>query len=113
MIGVINRDKIFEFRDESELCDSLSIFAERYGSESMIIVDTSDRIKAVIYNNQWVFQPNLIEDTKYYLYGASPRAINFNDLQRNDIIPNLNSWIYDGLPFAFTTQRIPKTLDLY
>jgi len=111
MIGVIQGDKIFEFMDESQLANDLDWYADKYSCKTLFIVDASDRIKGIVHNGDFTWMPNLNEDTKYYLYG-NPND-NGADLQRNDDLPRQSDWELGYIPFAFTVQRVPKTLELY
>lgn len=111
MIGVIQYNKIFEFRDEYDLAQAIGWFIDKYGCDTAIIVDTSDKVKAIIKNDNFIFAPNITEDQKYYIYGAVKG--DFSDLTKNDYLPNNVNWEIGGLPFAYTVQKVPKDLDLY
>lgn len=121
MIGVIGGDKYFDFRDDTDLSKALGWFGEKYGSTIIIIVDTTDKIKALVSNRDFIlFPPNLEEQTKYYLYGVPniPYVLNtlkIEEIQRNDYLPrniDWSSWTFT-LPFAFINQPVPKTISLY
>ena len=108
MIGVIEKDLIFEFKDESDLSRAISWFGDRYSCSIIIITDRSDRIKGVIDRGQFTFAPTFAEDTVYTLYGL-PRAAEFDvrALQRNDDLPrNVRNWELMQR-FKCVTQRIP------
>lgn len=118
MIGVINRDKIFEFRDEDNLLNALSWYGDRYGCDIIFVTDsTRDRkIQTIIYKGNYTFRPNLFDDTKYYIYGIpntpSTTLDSIKSYQKNDFLPNIH-WELDQHPFAFINQPVPKPLELY
>lgn len=112
MIGVIQRTKIFEFRDESMLEQALAWYADRYGCNTLVVADAADMVKAVISQGAFTFAPSLNEEQKYYLYGTpNNQGV---DLGKNDSLPlSASNWELSHVPFAFCTQRVPKDLDLY
>lgn len=111
MIGVIKNTKIFEFREETDLCQALSWFANNYGCDTLIITDTSDKVKAIISNDSFTFAPSIEEEQKYYVYGTTNGK--YSELSKNDYLPNSYDWQLGPFPFAYTVQRVPKELDLY
>ena len=113
MIGVVNHSKIFEFRDEGDLVNALDWYADKYGSDIVFIVDTADKIKAIIKNGSWLFMPDLTDETKYYIYGTTSRSsIIVDDIQKNDYLPNsIRDWQLGPVPFIYVSQRVPKDLD--
>lgn len=111
MIGVIQNTKIFEFRDESELARALEWFGDKYGCETVIIVDTADQVKAVVSRGDFTFAPSINDEQKYYIYG-NPNS-NGADLNKNDHLPSQRDWQLSCVPFAYCSQKVPKDLDLY
>lgn len=111
MIGVIQRNKLFEFRDDSELCKALDWFGSKYGCDTIYVVDTSDRIKMIIYRESFLVNSSLYDETKYYIYGDIGNT--GKDLQLNDLLPNKNNCPLGQIPFAYISQRVPKEIDIY
>lgn len=111
MIGVVHTSKIFEFRDEGELARALGWYGEKCGCETVIIVDTADKVKAVINRDLFTFPPDLFEEQKYYLYGNV--GDDEVDLLRNDKLPAKRDWQLSQVPFAYIVQKLPKDISLY
>jgi len=110
MIGVINRTKIFEFRDQSELARALDFLAKAYGCETIIIVNASDKVKGIIYNGDFSFTPDIFEEEKYYIYGNANS--NGSDLGKNESLPVQRDWQLYGMPFMYVSQPVSKELDV-
>lgn len=111
MIGVINRTKIFEFSEIARLDMPLDFLGSRYDCNIIIITDAQDRIKGIVYNEEFILRPSLFEETTYYLYGTN--NVDFTKLELNDILPKYNNWAFARIPFAFCNQNLPKELSLY
>lgn len=107
MIGVVNRDKIFEFRDEDDLAKALDWFGSKYNCNTIIITDASKKVKGIICNGVFTFSPNLLEETHYYLFGSDV----YNELDKNTELPR-KQYEIDNMPFIYLSQRVPKNLDL-
>lgn len=105
MIGVINQDKIFEFKEENQLITALTYFMESNGSNTLIIADSADRVAAVMYDDKFTFS-NLNDDVMYTLYGTTNK---YRDLGRGDDLPN-DSWNFDNVKFFFRAQPIPQSI---
>lgn len=113
MIGVVNRTKIFEFRDMGELAQALSHYGKHYGNcDVIIIANKSDKVKSIIYNSNFELEPDgLNENEVYYVYGTDD--ISLKDLGKNAELPFRRLWLLEKKPFAYCTQRYPKELDIY
>lgn len=93
MVGVINKDLIFEFNNEDGLCRALAHYGNQNGCEVVIVADKSDRIKAIVYKGEFLFTPDLSEQISYNLYGLqSALALNKEQLQRNEPLPLYANW---------------------
>ena len=113
MIGIVHRTKFFEFRDESDLAVALAWYGDKYNGEIVIVTDINYRIKGVLNRNgDWVFRPDLSEETNYYIFGAVVGQVNEDDLQKNEDLPKNVSWELNMIPFAFISQKLPKEIDL-
>lgn len=111
MIGVIQGNRIFEFREAPELAKALAWFADKYGCETLLIVDSKDLVKGVINGEAFTFTPSLDADQKYYLYGVSGNK--YSDLSKNEFLPsNERNWEISYMTFAFYNMTVPKILDL-
>lgn len=110
MIGVINHQLVFEFKDEDRLATALDHYARKNGCSVILIVDRNDVLKAAIVNGEMAFSPNLMEDIQYRIYGHEKCDLY---LERNDTIPRE---VYDcpisNVPFFYKAQPIPEPLIL-
>lgn len=112
MIGVIQGNRVFEFREESELAKALSWFADKYGCETLLIIDSKNTVKGVINGNSFTFTPSLNADQKYYLFGVSGNK--YSDLSKNEPLPiDERNWEINYMTFEFCNITVPKILDLY
>lgn len=110
MIGIVNRTKIFEFRDQNDLARGLDFLARRYGCDVIIIVSSTDYVKGVLYNGDFTFAPDLREEERYYLYGNAGKI--GHDLLKNDDLPVQRDWQIAAMPFTYVSQPVPKELDV-
>lgn len=75
MIGIIDQNKIFEYRDFNDLASSVNIFAERYenggaGTAIVIFTTSKDIVKAILTGEQWYYpvtDADLMLDEQYYM----------------------------------------------
>lgn len=104
MIGVINNNQIFEFRDEPQLIVALLHYAE-CNSSNTIVIANADRVVAVGYDNRFVFS-NLNDDIMYSLYGS---VNNHRNLGRGDRLPT-DKWQFENVKFYFKAQPLPQPI---
>lgn len=115
MIGILEGNLIFEFRDEGQLEFALTSYAERKGCSTLFICDRSDKIKSVLNNGMFTSMPNLQEETSYLIYGCPNYNKELPDV--NDYLPDTSArgfseWEILGTPFIYSSGfRIPKPLD--
>lgn len=70
MIGIIDNKLYFEALDISQLYDSILMFLrtrnDRY--ESFFILNSSKKLIGLIQEDRVLINPNMYEETKYYIY---------------------------------------------
>lgn len=108
MIGVVKETKIFEFRDEADLARALSWYVSKYDCEIVVITDTSNKVKGIIYNDEFTFTANLIDGQKYRIYGTNAKDAKV--MEKNDVMPIRYDYKPDGVSFIFGEQRVPKEI---
>lgn len=110
MIGIVNRTKIFEFRDQGELARGLEFLAKAYGCDTLVIANASDKVKGVLHFGDFTFTPDIYEEEKYYIYGNAGN--DGSDLSKNDELQVQTNWQLTGMPFTYISQPVPKDLDV-
>lgn len=77
MIGILDQNKIFEFRNFDDLAKSINMYAEHYegggdGITTIVIFTTgsTDKVKAILTGEYWYFpitDADISLETDYYL----------------------------------------------
>lgn len=108
MLGIINEEFVFEFTDEDGLGKALNHYAEKHGCDTILVVDSTDSIKAVINNGNMLFV-NTREDVKYTLYGTACGL--YKDLGRGDTLPVKSDWPLAFDSFFYRVQPMPDKIN--
>lgn len=114
MIGFINHNKVFEFRDIDDLAFALNHYGDQNNCDIILILDTGNRVKGLLYRGIWKINPDIDDDIKYSLYKITSynSNINIDDIQRNDslvdylLIDNIDRDI-----FTYVSCKVPKTIN--
>ena len=117
MIGVIEQSQqlVFECSNMADsLESSLAYYKNSYGCKDLFIVDTADRVKAVISSkDRFLWNPESIINIsqKYYLYGGTFRDMTY---ERDMPLPNKDSnmWEIAFVPFYLKNIHYPESLAL-
>lgn len=116
MIGVINKNKIFEFRSLEELISPLSVYASKYSSNVIIITNSNDLVKCIIADDNFIKRPtesDLVEEYPYYIRfidSGRKKASEMEIMDNNGKL--LSEYVYkDVQSFKFFRRPIPKELD--
>ena len=109
MIGILDSYKVFEFKDVYDLAVALNWYADKYGqgSDTILIVDTSNVIRGILVNDMWVKTPNIVDDTKYYIYGIYNKYANE---VIEDRLPIRHDWPLGPVDFRYVINKVPKPL---
>lgn len=113
MIGVIYPNKVFEFKNIDELANSFNWYVDKHGCDVLIIVDSCDRVKGILYRGEWQVMPNIVDDELYTIYGTTSFAIsNYNiyDISRDDYLPNIRDWQLGPIKFKYISTKVPKNI---
>lgn len=112
MIGVINSKLYFEFTGEEGFLKAMTKYGADNDCETIIIVDTSDRVRAIIYNNEFEWGADIRPDEKYFIYGDA--GTTYRSLNFKDSLPNKKDWQLGFIPFAFCSRKNnPGEINLY
>ena len=106
MIGFLDT-KIFEFRDNNELVDTLTTYGEDLMCDVLLLVDKMDNIVGIIENGKWKSMARICEDVKYYLYGVHNSNL-LGDIGNGDKLPICTSWQLGPESFFYSTIRYPQ-----
>ena len=116
MIGVINKNKIFEFGSLEELIKPLSTYASKYSSNVIIITNSEDIVKCIIADENFIKRPkdtDLIEEYPYYIRfidSGRKRANELEIMDNNDKL--LPEYVYvKEQSFKYCRRPTPKELD--
>ena len=106
MVGVLNRDRLFEYISPTDFTAVMDNYASKYGDSNVIIIsDAQDQIKCIIANEEFVFNVDLdldIQvDTNYYV-----RLLKINNI-RNVNFPEKNDKLNSKLKkLDFKTLKV-------
>ena len=107
MIGIIDNYLIFEFKDEGDLNKALAHFAKSNNVNTLIISSKMDTIKAVLYNDKFLFMPYITTDEEYILYGAYYSSEPM--LSKNDDVPSHIDWTVMSR-FKYRVMTVPTLI---
>ena len=66
MIGIINDNEIFEFRELIDLAEALQNYANTKNMNGLYIIDSNNNVKASIENDQFVLVPKQLNENELY-----------------------------------------------
>lgn len=112
MIGIISNKKIFEFKDEVDLGTALEKYGEEYGCSVIIIVDRSNKIRAVLIRGVWEFMPKIDIGERYYIYGCR-EASSISDLSKFNTLELEVDYEISKHSFVYDVFAAPTNLNQY
>lgn len=117
MIGKVDENKIFEYRNNDDLLKAFDVHASKYDDSNITIaVNSEDKIKFIIADGKFLVEPNeydLEEEKTYYLIFINSGRTKIADLNLPDKDEELPSkYIYETKHrFKFFNRPYPKEID--
>lgn len=115
MIGLLNRNsEVFEFLDNDQLARALDFVASKYDKDNNVIFisSLSDKIVGVIYNEGFVEEPIITEETEYRLrFFRTARDYDPINLPSKNTMLTESQRKVDSITFRYFTARIPKRIE--
>lgn len=107
MIGVVDKNLVFEFTDTEGLTEALNAYAQ---CTTILIVNANNVVVGTVNGNVLDHSGNLLsDDLMYYLYGVSNDSC--LELSFGCTLPDNIDWKINNIPFFYRIQRTPKTID--